>query len=80
MLNYIILQCGHHYLSMFLTISQPPDLTTEPASWHFNIKFLYILIILRIIKDKEISNNLKKDNITFKIKDKLLSYLNYIYI
>jgi hypothetical protein len=22
---------------MFLTISQPPDLTTEPATWHFNI-------------------------------------------
>jgi hypothetical protein len=37
MLNYIVLQCGHHYLSMFLTISQPPDLTTEPATWHFNI-------------------------------------------
>jgi hypothetical protein len=22
--------------SMFLTIYQPPDLTTEPATWHFN--------------------------------------------
>jgi hypothetical protein len=21
---------------MFLTIYQPPDLTTEPATWHFN--------------------------------------------
>jgi hypothetical protein len=21
---------------MFLTISQPPDLITEPATWHFN--------------------------------------------
>jgi hypothetical protein len=33
----IVLQCGHHYLSMFLTISQPPDLTTEPATWYFNM-------------------------------------------
>jgi hypothetical protein len=36
MLNYIVLQCGYHYLSMFLTIYQPPGLTTEPATWHFN--------------------------------------------
>jgi hypothetical protein len=32
----IVLQCGYHYISMFLTIYQPPDLTTEPATWHFN--------------------------------------------
>jgi hypothetical protein len=32
MLACIVLQCGHHYISMFLTIYQPPDLTTEPAS------------------------------------------------
>jgi hypothetical protein len=36
MLAYIVLQCGYYYLSMFLTISQPPDLITEPATWHFN--------------------------------------------
>jgi hypothetical protein len=36
MLACIVLQCGHHYISMFLTIYQPPDLTTEPATWHFN--------------------------------------------
>jgi hypothetical protein len=36
MLDCIVLQCGYHYLSMFLTIYQPPDLTTEPAIWHFN--------------------------------------------
>jgi hypothetical protein len=41
MLACIVLQCGHHYISMFLTIYQPPDLTTEPATWHFN-KRLYI--------------------------------------
>ena len=35
MLDCIVLQCGYHYLSMFLTIYQPPDLT-EPATWHFN--------------------------------------------
>jgi hypothetical protein len=38
MLSFIVLQCGHHYISMFLTIYQPPDLTTEPATWHFNTK------------------------------------------
>jgi hypothetical protein len=37
MLPCIVLPCGYHYLSMFLTISQPPDLTTEPATWYFNI-------------------------------------------
>ena len=36
MLDFIVLQCRYHYLSMFLTISQPPDLITEPATWHFN--------------------------------------------
>jgi hypothetical protein len=36
MLACIVLQCGYHYLSMFLTIYQPPDLITEPATWHFN--------------------------------------------
>jgi hypothetical protein len=35
MLDFIVLQCRNHYLSMFLTISQPPDLTTEPATWSF---------------------------------------------
>jgi hypothetical protein len=40
MLACIVLQCGYHYLSMFLTIYQPSDLITEPATWHFNSKFL----------------------------------------
>jgi hypothetical protein len=35
MLAFIVLQCRYHYLSMFLTISQPPDLITEPATWAF---------------------------------------------
>jgi hypothetical protein len=35
MLDCIVLQCGYYYLSMFLTIYQPPDLT-EPATWYFN--------------------------------------------
>ena len=35
MLDFIVLQCRYHYLSMFLTISQPLDLTTEPATWSF---------------------------------------------
>jgi hypothetical protein len=43
MLFGIVLQCRYHYLSMFLTISQPPDLTTEPATWHFNNIFLFSL-------------------------------------
>jgi hypothetical protein len=30
MLDCIVLQCGHHYLSMFLTISQPPGILTLP--------------------------------------------------
>ena len=52
MLDYIVLQCRHHYLSMFLTICQPPDLTTEPATWHFNtrnntkIKLSYIILFI----------------------------------
>jgi hypothetical protein len=40
MLACIVLQCGHHYILMFLTIYQPPDLTTEPATWHFNTPLL----------------------------------------
>jgi delta24-sterol reductase len=32
----LVIQCGYHYLSMLLTIYQPPNLTTEPATWHFN--------------------------------------------
>jgi hypothetical protein len=46
MLDYIVLQCRHYYLSMFLTISQPPDLIIEPATWHFNIKEGYFNIYL----------------------------------
>jgi hypothetical protein len=42
MLACIVLQCRYHYLSMFLTISQPPDLITEPATWHFNNIHVYI--------------------------------------
>jgi hypothetical protein len=43
MLACIVLQCGHHYISMFLTIYQPPDLTTEPATWHFNnLSYFYL--------------------------------------
>jgi hypothetical protein len=44
MLDFIVLQCRYHYLSMFLTISQPPDLITEPATWHFNKRGVEILI------------------------------------
>jgi hypothetical protein len=40
MLNYIVLQCRYHYISMFLTIYQPPNITTEPATWHFNTALL----------------------------------------
>jgi len=40
---------------MFLTISQPPHLITEPATWHFNnkSKAFYLALILnpRIKKD-----------------------------
>jgi hypothetical protein len=38
MLDYIVYSTKHLYISMFLTIYQPPDLTTEPATWHFNTK------------------------------------------
>jgi hypothetical protein len=58
MLACIVLQCRYHYLSMFLTISQPPDLTTEPASWHFNsgdsvciLKGSSVPVVLRQIAD-----------------------------
>jgi hypothetical protein len=40
MLAYIVLQCGHHYILMFLTIYQPLNLITEPATWHFNAPLL----------------------------------------
>jgi hypothetical protein len=33
---------------MFLTIYQPPDLTTEPATWHFNI-ILGLLLVNAIL-------------------------------
>jgi hypothetical protein len=40
MLACIVLQCRHYYILMFLTIYQPPDLITEPATWHFNTPLL----------------------------------------
>jgi hypothetical protein len=37
MLDYIVYSTKHSYISMFLTIYQPFDLTTKPATWYFNI-------------------------------------------
>jgi hypothetical protein len=37
MLDYIVYSTKHSYISMFLTIYQPSDLTTKPATWYFNI-------------------------------------------
>jgi hypothetical protein len=53
MLTCIVLQCGHHYISMFLTIYQPSDLTTELATWHFNTPLLGAgLYVYNTLNDK----------------------------
>ena len=38
-----------------------------------------ILIVLRITKDRRILNNLKKDSVAFKVRDKLLYYIIKLY-
>jgi hypothetical protein len=40
---------------------------------------LCILIVLRIIKDRRILNNLKKNSVAFKVRDKLLYYIIKLY-
>jgi hypothetical protein len=60
MLACIVLQCRYHYLSMFLTIYQPPDLTTEPATWHFNIADVRPLTISASARDLAISTSSPK--------------------
>ena len=43
MLAYIVIQGGYHYLSMFLTIYQPPNLTNLTSHVDFDNCHLYIL-------------------------------------
>jgi len=47
MLDCIVLQCGYHYLSMFLTIHQPPELTRHVD---LNADPIWWLILMGLLK------------------------------
>jgi hypothetical protein len=65
MLACIVLQCRYYYLSIFLTISQPPDLTTEPATWHFNRLIFYYSsqVIIKMLHPKGTQVTMSKSHL-----------------